>query len=117
MLRIVIPAVSLALMVSGCQRNLATQASTNQGDKPAQTASTTGSQAPADPGTQSLQAPRGVYSISEVDHQVGNSNVADMIPGHREIQISFGSDGSFLRVAWRKGLIALKETGKFRVEG
>jgi len=117
MLRIVIPVVSLALIVSGCQKNLATQASTNQGDKPVQTDSIPRqSETPAPPGQQSLQAPRGVYSITEVDHKVGNSNVANVIPGHREIQFSFRPDGSFLRASWRLGLLALNENGNFRVE-
>jgi hypothetical protein len=47
---------------------------------------------------------------------VGNKNAVDMIPAHREIQLSFRSDGSFMRVAWRQGLIALTETGTFKID-
>src|SRR5262249_10743343 len=61
-------------------------------------------------------APFGVYTISEVDHMVGNQNAADMIPSHREIQFTFGSDGGYKRVSKRKGKIVLTETGTFRVD-
>jgi hypothetical protein len=67
-------------------------------------------------GLPSQQGLLGVYSISEVDHKVGNSNAVDMIPSHREIQISFRADGSFMRVSWRQGLVALSETGNFTIE-
>src|SRR5215469_4945488 len=115
---IVFLVMGLALVVSGCRNRTSKQAWTNQGGKPAESAATpqAGEAAPGSGGS-SLQAPLGVYSISEVDRQAESENlVAHMIPAHREIQISFKPDGSFMRVSWRQNMIALSETGTYRVE-
>src|SRR5262245_7870455 len=123
--RIVLLVMGLSLIVSGCKNRTSSQASTNQGGKPGAAVATppagegapTSSQTSPASGPSSLQAPLGVYSISEVDRPSGNENVvAEMIPGHREIQISFKSDGSFMRVSWKANLVQLNETGTFKVE-
>src|SRR5262249_3704320 len=116
--RIVTLVMGLALVVSGCKNRTSLQASTNQGSKPAEAITTPKADetAPAS-ASSSQQAPLGVYSISEVDRQDNNENlVANMIPSHREIQISFKPDGSFMRVSWKQNLIAVNETGTYRVE-
>jgi len=117
MLRIVFLVMVLALVASACKNSTSLQASTNQGSKPAEAVSAPKS-GETGPASSSLQAPLGVYSISEVDRQ-DNSNenpVGHMIPAHREIQISFKPDGSFMRVSWKQNLVALSETGTYRVE-
>jgi hypothetical protein len=113
-LKLVFLASSFPLIISGCKNKSGPQSSAGQGS-PAQTAATPGANQAA-PAPLSSRAPRGVYSISEVDHVQDNRNVADMIPSHREIQISFRPDGSFMRVSWKANLPALSETGNFTVE-
>jgi hypothetical protein len=102
--------------MSGCKHRAGPQTGANQQSKQTQATPVPGADQ-ATPASQSRQpAPLGVYSISEVDHVQDNKNVADMIPSHRDIQMSFRSDGSFMRVSWKTGLIALSETGTFQVE-
>ena len=123
----------LAVMLSACKSGSSPQASSNQGNtpaetgvaRPAETAVASPAATPGAPATgqgaaakapSSQLAPFGVYKISEVDHLVGNQNAADMIPSEREIQFTFGSDGGYKRVSKRKGKIVLTETGTFRVD-
>jgi hypothetical protein len=116
MLRIALLAVILPLVMLACKNKSLTQSTANQGSKPAQAPPTAVSDQAAPPGLSSQPAPRGVYSISEVDHIQENKNVADMIPSHRDIQISFTPDGGFMRVSWKNNLPALSEAGTFQVE-
>lgn len=126
--------VGLVLALAGCRNGSSPQASVTQGSGSVPTAASPsashgstaadqgqgsgmgGGRSDSLVGPASQREPQGVYSISEVDHRVDNKNVVDMIPAHREIQISFRPDGSFMRISWRQGLVALTETGTFRVE-
>ena len=116
MLRIAPLAVILPLIMLACNKKSSPQSAANQGSKPAQASPTAVADQAAPPGLSSQPAPRGVYSISEVDHVKDNKNVADMIPSHRDIQISFTPDGGFMRVSWKNNLPALSEAGTFQVE-
>jgi hypothetical protein len=117
MLKLLVLAASLPLFISGCKNRAVPQPSGNQGAKQAQATPAPGTDQASPAGLSPQPAPRGVYSISEVDRVQGNKNFADMIPSHREIQISFKSDGSFMRVSWKTGPIpALAEIGTYKVE-
>jgi hypothetical protein len=118
MLKIVLIGLFAPLIMTGCKKGSGPQPSVNQAGGPSDQSPATGGQGatttPAQPPPR--QGLEGVYSISEVDRVVGNKNAVDMIPSHSEIQISFKSDGTFARVAWKQGLIALSETGTFVIE-
>ena len=117
MSKILLMAISLVLILTGCKNGSKTQAEVNPGNRAAQNSATAGASpaAPKDDAV-SQRGLTGVYTISEVDHQLDNKNVADMIPSHREIQFTFRPDGSFKRVARKVALIHLTETGTFKIE-
>jgi len=116
LLKLVLLGVSIPLIVSGCKNKSGAQPTAGQGSKQAQSSPTPAVDQAAPVGLAPQPAPRGVYSISEVDHVKDNRNVADMIPYHRDIQISFTPDGGFMRVSWKNNLPALSEAGTFQVE-
>jgi hypothetical protein len=116
-MRVLAALLIVGLAMSGCKARSSSQAEVNRGSKPAEIP------AVSEPGNgaatgqrSSQQALLGVYTISEVDHQIDKKDAVDMIPSTSEIQFTFGSDGSFMRVARKKGLVALTETGNFRID-
>jgi hypothetical protein len=124
MFKIVLLALGAALILTGCKGGSRPQASVDQVSGPivasatpgpGQDTTSGGGQGSPPGSVPSQQGLLGVYSISEVDRHVQDRNVVDMIPSHNEIQISFRSDGSFARVAWKQGLVALSETGNFKI--